>query len=54
MFRPSSTQPRDLNIIRTNWPSGSTIGLRIAAVDASGKQIAISIEERKYLVAIPL
>ncbi len=35
-------------------PVGSTIGLRITAFDASGKRIAISTEDRRFLVALPL
>jgi serine/threonine protein kinase len=54
LFRPSSVNSRDMNKLRNHWSIGSTIGLRIIAFDASGRQIAISLEERKFLVAFPL
>jgi hypothetical protein len=47
-------KPRNRETLRNNWTTGSTIGLRITAYDAGGRCIGTSLEERKYLVAVPL
>lgn len=53
-FRPASVAAHDRNKLRQNWPFGGTVGIRVAAFDAREKRLAISVEERRFLVAAPL
>lgn len=50
-FRPAAVAAYNRDKIRQNWPFGSTGSLRVTAFDEQGRHIAVTVEERRFLIS---